>query len=53
MRRFVLWDTAGNFNDVIQKFKNIKCLITGTSTLHLSVVIKQYNNNNNNNVSFL
>ena len=33
MRRFVLWDTACNFNDVIQKFKNLKCLITGTSTL--------------------
>ena len=35
MRRFVLWDTACNFNDVIQKFKNLKCLITGTSTLYI------------------
>ena len=38
MRRFVLWDTACNFNDVIQKFKNLKCLVTGTSTL----VTKQF-----------
>ena len=38
MRQFVSWDTACNFNDVIQKFKNLKCLITGTSTL----VTKQF-----------
>ena len=33
MRRFVLWGIACNFNDVIQKFKDPKYLITGTSTL--------------------
>ena len=38
MRQFVSWDTACNFNDVIQKFKNLKCLITDTSTL----VTKQF-----------
>ena len=38
MRQFVSWHTACNFNDVIQKFKNLKCLITGTSTL----VTKQF-----------
>ena len=33
MRRFVLWDTACNFNDVIQKFKNLNWYIYSTAVM--------------------